>query len=112
MQDKLRIVLNFEEREVTALFKDQFNEILPDIKIAVDEPELQSLDILMCDSDTSRNEYIKKKKLATRRLFILFKTRDEFHHFKDYNPKSFLRPISAYRTIKLILQELYLPKQI
>lgn len=112
LHEKLKIVISFQDKDISTLFRDQFQEILPDLKLALEGPQelhLDPIDALLCDSDTLR-DIIKQKKLNTKRIFVLLKNREEFNVFKNYNPRSFLSPISVYRTFKLILQELYLPK--
>jgi len=105
--DQLRIVIKFEEKYLTALFNDQLKELIPKFRVAVDALQLEPTDILLCDS-TSLKDYINKKQLGTSRIFVLLENRSEFGTFKAYNPKSFTRPVSVYRAVKLMLQELYL----
>ncbi len=107
--EKLRIVVHFQEKELNALFKDQFRELLPDFPLFLDDPHLAQTDILLCDSATLK-DYIKRKALNTSRLFVLLKSKEEFNEFKGIQFRSFLEPISVYRVIRLILQELYLMK--
>jgi hypothetical protein len=106
LHEKLRIVINFREKELNFLFKDQFREVIPHFKVTLDDMNLSQTDILLCDSDTLK-EYIDQKKLITSRIFVLLNDRSEFNTFKNYNPRTFLRPVSSYRTLRLILQELY-----
>lgn len=105
--DKVKIIVRFKEQEVIAIFKDQFGEILPDIKLCFDDPPLEPTDILLCDSATLK-EYIDQGKLNTKRIFVLLDSRSEFANYKSLNPRAFFRPFSMYRVVKLILQELYL----
>jgi hypothetical protein len=105
--DKLRIIICFEEKQLTAFFKDQLEELLPNFKIVVDERRLIQTDILLCDSHILKS-YIKRKTLYTNRIFVLLENRAEFTHYKFVNIRAFFRPISIYRVLKLILQELYL----
>ncbi len=109
IQDQLRLVLRFEEKHLAALFKDQFKEILPNFKVVIDALELEPTDMLFCDSQALRN-YINSGTLNTKRVFVLLENRNEFNNFKAINPKSFIRPVSVYRAVKMILQELYLVK--
>lgn len=110
IQNRLRVVINFQEKDISILFKDQFHEILPTIKIVLNDPKLLPTDLFLCDSDILKY-YINKKILKTQRVFVLLKNKEEYNVFKDLNPRSFLQPISVYRTVKLMLQELYLPRQ-
>ena len=105
--DKLRIIVHFEEMQLTAFFKDRLEEVLTHFDIVVDDPQLTQTDILLCDSHILR-DYIKRKALSTNRIFVLLENRSEFTHFKSFNLRAFFRPISVNRVIKLILQELYL----
>lgn len=106
LHDRLRIVISFKERDYTALFHDQFQEILPDFNLALDDEKLESTDIFLCDKDTF-TEYMDKKKVGTKRNFVLLKHRDENAAVKEHSPRTFLQPIFAYRTARLMLQELY-----
>lgn len=109
LQERLRVVINFQEKNISILFKDQFHEILPTLKIVMGDTVLTPTDMFLCDSDTLKH-YIKSKLLKTKRVFVLLKNKEEHNVFKDLNPRSFLQPISVYRTMKLMLQELYLPR--
>jgi len=109
LREKLRVVINFREKRIAVLFKDQLQEVLPTLKIAVNDTTLIPTDMFLCDSDTLKH-YIKNNLLETRRIFVLLKNKEEYHVFKDINPRSILEPISVYRTLKLMLQELYLPR--
>lgn len=105
--DKLRIVISFQDNNIIAIFKDQFNEILPEVTLCFDNPVLEYTDILLCDSRALK-EYIEQNNLNTKRIFVLLDNRSEFATFKSLNPRAFFRPFSVYRVIKLILQEMYL----
>ncbi|MCP5048638.1 MAG: HEAT repeat domain-containing protein [bacterium] len=107
LHDTLRITIRFEDRSLTALFKDQFKELLPHFNIVIDALQLEPTDILLCDSH-SLKEYINSNTLTTKRVFVLLENRSEYNAFKALNPKSFIAPISVYRTVKLILSELYI----
>lgn len=107
--DKLRVVLRFEEKHLSALFKDQFKELLPEFKVVIDPLQLENTDILFCDGQALRN-YMSSSTLHTKRIFVVLENRNEFINFKAINPKSFLRPVSVYRAVKMILQEMYLIK--
>jgi len=104
---KLRIVINFQERGLTALIYDQFNEILPGFQMLLEETELQPTDILVCDSTSLRN-YMNSNSLNTNRIFVLLANRSEFASLKSLNPRAFFLPFSIYRVLKLVLQELFL----
>ncbi len=107
--DQMKIVLRFEEPEITAMFRDQFQEITPHLKLIVDDHvvPLEPYDMLVCDTVVFK-EYIEKKAVTTNRLFILLNSKDEFSHYKAYNPRTFFRPISVFRTVRIILHDLYM----
>ena len=106
-QHKLRIIVGFEEKQITAYFKDQIEEAIPHFIIITGDCQLRQTDILLCDSSVLR-EYIRRKGLATNRVFVLLENRTEFNHFKTLNPRAFFQPLSTHKVMKLILQELYL----
>lgn len=107
--DKLRIVLCFEEKELSALFKDQLTLLLPDFKVTIDETHLQPTDILLSDPMYMK-QMMNDNTLNAKRLFLFMDSRSEFAPFKALNPKSFTRPYSVYKAVKMIFQELYLIK--
>lgn len=107
--DKLRIVLCFEEQELSAMFKDQFSHLIPDFKITVNETHLHPTDILLADPVPMR-EMMKNNTLNAKRLFLFMDSRNEYSPFKALNPKSFTRPFSVYKAVKMVFQELYLLK--
>jgi len=110
---KLRIVIHFSENEYNALFKDQFNEVLPDFKIVIADRHisLEPTDTLVCDN-LSLKEYINNHTLSTKRIYLLLESRSDFSSFKTLNPRAFFHPISAYRIVKQVLQELYLTRSV
>lgn len=108
-QDKLRIILRFQDKIITALFRDQISETLPHYNLYIGDKglQLESTDILVCDSH-SLKQFINENKLTTRRIFALLESRTEFSMFKKYSVRAFLPPISAHKVTKNILSELYL----
>lgn len=107
--DQMRVVLSFEEPHLTALFIDQFNELLPNLNVTADSPHLNETDIFVCDT-VKFKEYVKRDAMTTKRLYLLLDNRAEFSHYKDYAPRTFLRPVSAYKTARMILSDLYVVK--
>jgi hypothetical protein len=105
--DKLRIVICFEEQELNALFKDQVQNLLPGFKVTVNEKHLQPTDILLADPGPVK-EMMNNNTLHAKRIFLFLESRTEYSTFKALNPKTFKRPISVYKIVKLILQEIYL----
>ncbi|MCP4217785.1 MAG: hypothetical protein GY765_24300 [bacterium] len=109
LHDRLRVVLRFEDDQITSLFLDQLAGVIPHIKVAVNDLHLEDTDILLCDSAALKN-YIDKKILGTRRIFVMLKQKEEYNLFKDLNPRSFQEPISLFRIFKQLLHDLYLPR--
>ncbi len=108
-QDEMRIIIAFKERELLALFKDQMEDAIPQFQLLQSEKELQPTDILICDSP-SLKEYVKRKQIGKQRIYLCLESRADYTAFQDFHPKAFMKPISLYRVIKLILSELYMPK--
>jgi hypothetical protein len=109
-QDKLRIIIRCKEKYLTALFKDQFNELLPDFNIVADPLQMHATDILLCDTP-SLKEYMENNRLNSKRIFLIMDNRQEYNAFKALTPKTFTQPISIYRIVKMILSELYLTRK-
>ncbi len=105
--DKLRIVIRFQDNVFMALFKDQFHEIIPHFKIVTEVQQLEPTDILVCDGFYLK-EYMTAKILNTRRIFVFLENRADFAIYKAVNPRAFFPPLSMYRILKFILQEIYL----
>jgi hypothetical protein len=105
--DKLRIVIRFQESEITALLKDQVHQVLPNFVVTTNVQHLEPTDILVADSHCLK-EFLIAKTLNTKRVFVYMDNRAEFATFKSLNPKSFLPPLSIYKVMKFILSELYL----
>lgn len=106
-KDELRIVLAFEEKWMSAFFKDQFQEMLPEFEVVLDAQELRDTDMLVTDPPSLRG-YINRQALATSRIFLFLESRVDFAPFRSYNPRAFMRPLSGYRLVRLLLNELFL----
>lgn len=104
-----RIVVAFKEKSLTALYKDQLREIIPEFPVALDvAPEqIKASDIILCDVPVLKT-YVEKKVIAGNRIYMYLENRSEYASYRDYKPKAFMQPISAHRVIKMILKELYL----
>ncbi|MGE5343452.1 MAG: hypothetical protein ACM3SY_18440 [Candidatus Omnitrophota bacterium] len=109
--DKLRIIVRFQDAILSALFKDQLIEILPHFNIVLDASQLEQTDILLCDGFYLK-EYSSAKTLNTKRIFLYLENRAEFAFYKHLNPRAFFPPLSLYRMLKFMLQELYIMKPV
>lgn len=105
--EQLRIVLSFEEPELTSLFLDQINEVVPSLNVSPESPHLNEADMLICDTECFK-KYVDRNAMTTRRIFLLLNNRGEFSHYKNYNPRTFLQPISLHKTVRNILTDLFL----
>ncbi|MCP5047085.1 MAG: hypothetical protein GY940_07920, partial [bacterium] len=104
-----RIVISFNNKALSALIKDQLREVLPQFRVALDVEAdgIVGNDILLCDVPVLKN-YIKKNAVTGNHIYLFLEHRADYAQFRDYNPRAFMRPISAHRIVKLMLKELYL----
>ncbi len=104
-----RIVISFEDKKFTALFKDQFRELLPELQVMVEmnPTELKKSDILICDVPVLKI-YVDQKLIAGNRVYLHLENRGDYAQFREVSPKAFMQPISAHRVVKMILKELFL----
>ena len=102
-----KIVINFKNKKMSALLKDQFQEIIPEFEVVLDKVQPEATDILVCDTDILQG-YMDKRTVSARRIFLYLENRMDYTPFRALNAKAFMRPISGYRIIKLILQDIYL----
>ncbi|MGE5343802.1 MAG: hypothetical protein ACM3SY_20220 [Candidatus Omnitrophota bacterium] len=105
----LKIVLSFTEKRKSAFIMDQLLQVIPEFQIVIDEKKLRETDLLVCDAESLR-EYIDSRTLKTKRLCLYLENRSDFAPFRAYNPKVFMKPFSAYRVLRVVLQELYIQK--
>jgi len=108
-KDELRVIISFKEKRKSALIMDQINNTLPEFQVLLDEPNLRETDFLICDHIWLK-EYADKKTLHTNRIFLYLENRLDFAPFRAFNPKVFMKPVSGYRVIRMLLQELYIPR--
>lgn len=108
-KSNLRIVLTFQDKWMSAFLKDQLQEIIPEFEVVMDTPDLKDSDLLVADPPGLRS-YINRQALATNRIFLYLESRVDFAPFRSYNPKAFIKPLSGYRLVRLLLDELYLPR--
>lgn len=104
-----RIVISFRDKSLTALYKDQLREIIPDFPVTLDTPpeHVKGSDIILCDVPVLKT-YVDKKVIINNRIYLYLENRAEYANYRDYKPKAFMQPVSAHRVIKMILKELYL----
>ncbi|MCP4146461.1 MAG: HEAT repeat domain-containing protein [bacterium] len=105
--DTLKVVINFEDKSLKALFKDQFQVLCPTVNTVFDHSQLEQTDILLCDTKTFKS-FIHRKLLNTKRLFVVMESREEYNDIKAYLPKTFVRPVSVFKIMKQLLHDLYL----
>ncbi len=105
MPGQLRIVLIFKRAMYYSYFRDQFDELLPEVTVVNDiQPEAD--DILLTDT-ASMEELISENRVTTKRLYVMLRASSEFSDLKDYNPKVFPPPFSLYKVLKGMLVDLY-----
>jgi CheY-like chemotaxis protein len=105
----LRVIIAFKNKHITAILRDQLITAIPEFQILMNEETLQENDILVCDPEALKN-YINKKAISKHRVFLYLENRSEYAQFRAINPKAFMKPFSAYRVVKMLMQELYLAK--
>jgi hypothetical protein len=105
MPDDPRFVLFFKEAQFYSCFEDQINEIMPDFEV-IHNGELKATDILITDTES-----IKKLEadniLNTENRYVLLEDKEEFQDIKDLKPKVFPPPLSLYKVIKAIIEDLF-----
>lgn len=103
----VKIVIALTNKHITAVLREQFRELLPDVPVETESVDVEDEDVLLCDTVTLK-DFILKNTLPSQKLFLFIEDISEFESFKPYNPRPFLKPFSAYRIIKEILKEIYL----
>jgi len=103
----VKIVIALTNKHITAVLREQFRELLPDVPVETESDDVEDEDVLLCDTVTLK-DFILKNTLPSQKLFLFIEDISEFESFKPYNPRPFLKPFSAYRIIKEILKEIYL----
>jgi len=102
-----KIVIRLTNKRVTAILREQFQELIPNIPVDTETNALAEEDMLLCDTVTIR-DFILKNILPSRKLYLFLDNISEFESFKTYNPRPFVKPFSAYRIMKEVLKEIYL----
>ena len=111
VHDRLRIVLKLQEKSLIALLKEQVQEVLPFFKVLINEQQLETTDILICDTGNLK-ELMTARVTIPKRVYLLLENRADFQYFKALNPRAFFQPFSMYRIIRHILHELYIIRSI
>jgi len=106
-QHPLRIALNFRNRALTAILREQFQEAAPELPLTIDESQLRQSDILLCDPEILRDLALQTRKLPEK-IYLFLEQSAGYSEFKSYNTRNFVRPFEFYRITKEILQKLYL----
>lgn len=107
--EDLRIILSFKNRRLSALLRDQLEEVFPQFQVLTDQEKLTDHDIFVCDTDVLK-EYSRTQSMTNRKIYLYLEHRADFAQYRDLNPKAFMKPISGHRLVKMILKELYLHK--
>lgn len=102
-----RIALNFHKRQFTAIFREQFQEALPDFPVIINAKKFRPNDILICDPEVMRDLTLLSVSLPDK-VYILIPKGGGYGDFRAYNTTNFFEPFSFYRIVKEILQKLYL----
>jgi hypothetical protein len=103
----LKVLIRLTNKRITAILREQFLELVPDIPVDTETDQLAEDDMLLCDTVTLK-DLILKNTLPSQKLFLFLDKISEFDSFKTYNPRPFLRPFSAYRIMREVLKEIYL----
>lgn len=108
--NELKIVITFKNKKAAAFLKDQLQEIIPEFQIKMDKEKPEENDIILCDT-LALQEYLDRKAVSAKhRLYLYLENRMDYAPFRTYSPKAFMKPLSGFRVVKLLLQELYLQK--
>ncbi len=103
----LKFVINFQNKKIGSLLKDQLKEVFPEFEIILDKEKPETTDILLCDTEVLQG-YIDKRSLSARRILLYLENRMDYAPFRSLNCKVFMRPISGHKIVKLLLKDLYL----
>jgi hypothetical protein len=106
-KEPVKIVFRLNDRRITALFRDQCQEIIPGIPLSIEADAWQEGDMLICDAENLK-DFILKDNLPAKKLFLILEKTSDFSSFQEYNPRTLVKPFSAYRIMKEILRELYI----
>ncbi len=103
----IRLVLQFSNRHFTAVFREEFREVAPDIPLETSAAILQDTDILLTDAEAFRDFILQNKPLPGK-IYLFLENLTGFSDFKAYNTRNFVQPFLYYRIVKEILQDLFL----
>ncbi|MCP5103785.1 MAG: HEAT repeat domain-containing protein [bacterium] len=102
----LRIIINFQEKKLTAILREQLRETVPHVPFVTNETDPKEEDVLLCDAD-SLNDLILQSKTIPKKIFIFLEKAANFAAFRSYNPRTFVQPFSFFRITREIVQNLY-----
>lgn len=105
--DPPRLVLNFHNRHLTAVLREEFEEAAPEIDIAINVKDLKDTDTLLCDTQALKDRALAGKPFPPK-IYLFLENLEGFSELKKYNPKTFVQPFTYYRIVKDILGGLYL----
>ncbi|MCP5052931.1 MAG: HEAT repeat domain-containing protein [bacterium] len=105
MPTDLRFVLIFKKTAYYSCFEDQFNEIITEFEV-VHNQELTASDILITDTESFKS-LAADNQLNTENRYVLLADKEEFQDIKDLNPKVFPPPLSFYKIVKAIIEDLF-----
>jgi|GEM_PF-537711 len=117
VKDKPRMVIAFKEKRRTAFLQDQLLEVIPEFEVLPvsefekDNVDLKDTDFFICDPPYLK-DFIDHMKLKTTRIFLYLENRLDFAPFRSLNPRAFVKPFSGCRVIRMLLQELFINKQV
>lgn len=100
-----RFVLFFNESAYYSCFGDQLNELMPEYDIVHGE-DVKGSDILITDTESFK-KLAADNRLNTDKRYVLLEAKEEFADIKDLKPKVFPPPLSFYKIMKAIIEDLF-----
>jgi hypothetical protein len=105
MPADMRFVLYFKEAAYYSCFGDQLKELMPEYEIVHGE-DVQSSDALITDTESFK-KLAADNRLNTEKRYVLLEDKEEFADIKDLKPKVFPPPLSFYKIIKAIIEDMF-----
>jgi hypothetical protein len=102
-----RLVLNFHNRQITAVLREEFAEAAPEVDVAINLKDMRDTDTLLCDTPMLKDLALDSIPLPPK-IYLFLENLEGFAELKKYNPKTFVQPFTYYRIVKDILRALYL----